>query len=130
MDKYQRYSKEWNQVVNVRSVKVKTFKEAAEVLGTSPTTVIRRFKKVANKQLVEGVRLPKVIAIDEYKGDTDAGTYQLIIANAETREPIDILSNRKKETIKNCLRQYGTSYFKPVVSRTWRGIAVSFVKLI
>lgn len=40
--------------------------------------VIRRFKKVTNKQLVEGVRLPKAIAIDEYKGDTNAfktGTY-------------------------------------------------------
>ncbi|MEB2301549.1 hypothetical protein LAV72_18250 [Lysinibacillus xylanilyticus] len=31
------------------------------------TTVIRRFKKVPNKQLVEGVRLPKAIAIDVYK---------------------------------------------------------------
>ncbi|MDD1505937.1 ISL3 family transposase, partial [Lysinibacillus sp. CNPSo 3705] len=107
VDKYQRYSKEWNQVVSIRAIKAKTFKEAAEVLGTSTTTVIRRFKKVANKQLVEGVRLPKAIAIDEYKGDTDAGTYQLIIANAETREPIDILPNRKKETIKNYLSQYG-----------------------
>ena len=107
VDKYQRYSKEWNQVVSIRAIKAKTFKEAAEVLGTSITTVIRRFKKVANKQLVEGVRLPKAIAIDEYKGDTDAGTYQLIIANAETREPIDILPNRKKETIKNYLSQYG-----------------------
>lgn len=107
VDKYQRYSKEWNQVVNVRAIKAKTFKEAAEVLGTSTTTVIRRFKKVAHKQLVEGVRLPKAIAIDEYKGDTDAGTYQLIIANAETHEPIDILPNRKKETIKNYLSQYG-----------------------
>ena len=65
-------SKEWNQVVSIRAIKVKTFKEAAEVLGTSSTTVIRRFKE---KQLVEGVSLPKAIAID-------------------------ILPNRKKETIK------------------------------
>lgn len=108
VDKYQRYSKEWNQIVSIRAIKAKTFKKAAEGLGISTMTVIRRFKKMANKQLVEGVaRLPKAIAIDEYKGDTDAGTYQLIIANAETREPIDILPNRKKETIKNYLSQYG-----------------------
>ena len=31
----------------------------------------------------------------------------LIIANAETHEPIDILPNRRKETIYNYLRQYG-----------------------
>ncbi|PAF11726.1 ISL3 family transposase, partial [Shouchella clausii] len=72
-------------------------------LGTSSSTVIRRFKEVAKDQITSGVRLPKVIAIDEYKGDTDAGTYQLIIANAETHEPIDILPNRRKDTIKDYL---------------------------
>ncbi|KKB33019.1 Mobile element protein [Bacillus thermotolerans] len=35
--------------------------------------------------------LPTVIAIDEYKGDTREGKYQLIIANGITKEPIDIL---------------------------------------
>lgn len=107
VDKYQRYSKEWNRVVRIRSVKAKTFKEAGEVLGTSSSTVIRRFKEVANNEMKTGVRLPKAIAIDEYKGDTDAGTYQLIIANAETHEPLDILPNRRKDTIKDYLYQYG-----------------------
>lgn len=107
VDKYQRYTKEWNQVARVRAVKAKTFKEAGEVLGTSSSTVIRRFKEVAKDQMVNGVRLPKAIAIDEYKGDTDAGTYQLIIANAETHEPLDILPNRRKDTIKDYLHQYG-----------------------
>ena len=87
IDRYQRFSKEWNQVVRMRSVKAKTFKEAAEVLGTSPTTVIRRFKQLA-KILPSGVQLPRAIAIDEYKADTDAGKYQLIIADAETHAPI------------------------------------------
>lgn len=108
VDKYQRYTKEWNQVMRVRAVRAKTFKEAGEVLGTSSSTVIRRFKEVAKAQVTNGVRLPKAIAIDEYKGDTDAGTYQLIIANAETHEPIDILPNRRKDTIKDYLYQYGS----------------------
>lgn len=107
VEKYQRYTKEWNQVVRIRAVKAKTFKEAAEVLGTSSSTVIRRFKDVAKAQLTSGVRLPKAIAIDEYKGDTDAGTYQLIIANAETHEPLDILPNRRKDTIKEYLYRHG-----------------------
>ncbi|WP_369922536.1 MULTISPECIES: ISL3 family transposase [unclassified Sporosarcina] len=107
VDKYQRYTKEWNQVAQVRSVKAKTFKEAAEVLGSSSSTIIRRFQSVAEAQMVEGVRLPKAIAIDEYKGDTDAGKFQLIIADAKTREPLDILPNRRKETIQDYLRQYG-----------------------
>lgn len=108
VERYQRYTKEWNQVTRIRSIKAKTFKEAGEVLGTSSSTVIRRFKETAKEKIAAGVRLPKAIAIDEYKGDTDAGTYQLIIANAETHEPIDILPNRRKDTIKDYLRQYGS----------------------
>ena len=46
-------------------------------------------------------------SIDEYKADTDEGKYQLIIANAETHEPLDILPNRRKETIHHYLSQYG-----------------------
>ena len=57
--------------------------------------------------MTEGVRLPTAIAIDEYKGDTDAGKFQLIIADAKTREPLDILPNRRKATIQDYLRQYG-----------------------
>ena len=34
-------------------------------------------------------------------------TYQLIIANADTHEPIDILPNRRKETIKHYLQENG-----------------------
>lgn len=103
MDKYQRFSKEWSQVVRIRFIKANTFKEAGEVLGSSNSTVIHRFKEAAKTELISGVSLPKAIAIDEYKGDTDAGTYQLFIANAETHEPIDILPNRRKETVKDYL---------------------------
>ena len=108
VDRYQRFSKEWNQVVQIRSVKAKTFKEAAEILGTSSTTVIRRFKQLV-KTLPSGVQLPRAIAIDEYKADTDAGKYQLIIADAETHAPIDILPNRRKETIKQYLQENGAN---------------------
>ena len=81
VDRYQRFSKEWNQVARIRSVKAKTFKEAADVLGTSPSTIIRRFKELI-KTMPNGVQLPEVIVID-------------------------ILPNRRKETIHHYLAQYG-----------------------
>lgn len=59
------------------------------------------------RTLPSGVQLPRAIAIDEYKADTDAGKYQLIIADAETHAPIDILPNRRKETIKQYLQENG-----------------------
>jgi transposase len=108
VDRYQRLSVELNQAVKIRSIKGKTFKETAEVYGTSPSTVVRRFDQLAKETVNEAAReLPKVIAIDEYKGDTKEGKYQLIIANGITKEPIDILPNRYKNTIKHYLRKYG-----------------------
>ena len=55
IERYQRFSKEGNQALCIRSIKAKTFKEAAEVTGTSITTVIRRFEQVAQKELSTGV---------------------------------------------------------------------------
>ncbi|WP_312755288.1 ISL3 family transposase [Rummeliibacillus suwonensis] len=107
IERYQRFSKEANQAMILQSVKAKTFKEAAITLGTSISTILRRFYKQTKVALPEGFRLPKAIAIDEYKADTDSGKYQLIIANAETHEPIDILPNRRLQTIKDYLQKYG-----------------------
>lgn len=105
--KYQRTSIEWNQAISILAIKGKTFKEIAEHYGTSITTIIRRFDRLAQSEIKPVNSLPKVISIDEYKGDTKEGKYQFIIADGLTKEPIDILPNRKKKTIKNYLRKYG-----------------------
>lgn len=105
--RYQRHSKEWNQALNVRVIKGKTFKETGEVFSTSSATVMRRFDRLAAEQLEEVTELPPVIAMDEYKGDTDEGKFQLIIADGVTKKPIDILPNRSLKTIKEYLRQRG-----------------------
>jgi transposase len=107
VERYQRYSIEANQAIILESVKSKTFKDAAIALSTSVSTVLRKFSKQAKVALPDGVHLPKVIAIDEYKADTDTGKYQLIIADAKTHEPIDILPNRRLQTIKRYLEKYG-----------------------
>lgn len=107
--KYQRHTIEWNQAIGIRAIKGKTFKDVAETYGTSPTTVIRRFDKIAATHLTEVDELPEVIAIDEYKGDTDGGKYQLIIADGVTKKPLDILPNRFSKTIEKYLREKGSN---------------------
>lgn len=107
VSRYQRTSIEWNQAISIRAIKGKTFKETSEIYGTSATTVVRRFDQIARGQIRKVESLPSVIAIDEYKGDTLEGKYQLIIANGITKEPIDILPNRYKNTIKEYLQKYG-----------------------
>ncbi|WP_046133074.1 ISL3 family transposase, partial [Bacillus thermotolerans] len=97
--RYQRTSIEWNQAISIKAIKGKTFKETAEIYGCSSSTIIRRFDQISRSEIRPVEELPTVIAIDEYKGDTREGKYQLIIANGITKEPIDILPNRYKRTI-------------------------------
>ncbi|MBM7692098.1 transposase [Peribacillus deserti] len=108
VQRYQRTSIEWNQAILIRAVKGKTFKETGENYGVSATTIVRRFDQLALSEIRPVEDLPSVIAIDEYKGDTREGKYQLIIADAVTRKPIDILPNRYKKTIKHYLQKHGS----------------------
>lgn len=108
VERYQRTSIEWNQAISIRSIKGKTFKETAENYGTSTTTVVRRFDQISQSEILPVAELPTIIAIDEYKGDTREGKYQLIVADGVTKEPIDILPNRYKRTIKQYLKKYGS----------------------
>ncbi len=107
VNKFQRFSKEWNQQVQIRSVKAKTFTEIAAQYQTSVSTIIRRFDAIVPSAMKGPAALPEVIAIDEFKGNTGKEKFQLIIADAQTREPIDILPNRRKDTIKDYLRKHG-----------------------
>lgn len=91
VERYQRHSITWNQAVRIQAIKGKTFKETAQQYGTSSSTVMRRFDRMADEEIKEVVKLPPVIAINEYKGDTDKGKYQLIIG-MERRESLMISS--------------------------------------
>jgi len=53
VERYQRFSKEWNQMAQVRAVKGKTFKETAIQYGTSVSTIIKRFDRVIPKSIKE-----------------------------------------------------------------------------
>jgi len=108
VERYQRTSIEWNQAIAIKAIKGKTFKETGENYGTSATTIVRRFDQIAKTEIRQVAELPAVIAIDEYKGDTKEGKYQLIIADGMTRKPIDILPNRYKNTIKHYLQKHGS----------------------
>lgn len=53
VDCYQRFSRKWNQMVSVLSVKGKIFKKVAKLLGTTSPTVMRRFNQLANKTFMK-----------------------------------------------------------------------------
>lgn len=74
---------------------------------------------MAVRELKDTEELPTVISMDEYKGDTDAGKYQLIIADGDSREPLDILPNRRKKTIVDYLCKYGRNVGIVVMDMNW-----------
>ena len=100
VSRYKRGSIEWISAFSIHAIKSRSFKETSEIFGASHTTVIRRFDELSKTEIKQVTELPKVIAIDEYKGDTKAGKYQLIIADGDTRKPIDILPNRRKKQLR------------------------------
>ncbi len=70
----------------------------------------RCFDQIAKEAIHPVTELPKVIAIDEYKGDTKEGKYQLIIANGikENQLPFFQIGIKKllNGTFKNMERKY------------------------
>ncbi|MBY7142164.1 ISL3 family transposase [Virgibacillus sp. NKC19-3] len=107
VERYQRQSMEMKQAVAMELIHGKSFRDVAHRFDTSPTTVIRRFDYITAPLLDETQTLPDVIAIDEYKGDAGGETYQTIIADPVNRKPLEILADRRKETVKNYLRKHG-----------------------
>lgn len=107
VERYQRHTAEWNQALGLRTIQGKNFKDTATQFHTSPSTAMRRFDRLAAPMIHEVKELPRVIAIDEYKGDTDQGKYQVLIADGRTGEPLDILPDRTAATVKPYLREKG-----------------------
>ncbi len=50
--------------------------------------------------------LPEVISIDEFKGTTDKGKYQCIIADPVNRKVLDILEDREMVKVKDYLKSF------------------------
>ena len=105
VERYQRHTKEWNQALGLRVIQGMNFKDTAAQFRTSQTTAMRRFDEVSAPMLKKLDKLPEVIAIDEYKGDTKAGKYQVIIGDGYTGEPLDILPDRSVKTVKQYLQE-------------------------
>lgn len=55
--------------------------------------MVSSFEQLAKSEITESTELAIVIGIDEYKGDTRGGKYQLIMPMV-LKNPIDNLHNR------------------------------------
>jgi len=79
-----------------------TYKDCSKELNISSTTTMRLFKNSTNYK--EQSEFPKVIHIDEFKGNSSKEKYQLAIVNGETGKIFDVLINRKQRDLKEYLQ--------------------------
>ncbi len=94
-----------NKVIPFIKEKVRfmTFKNCSQELSLSSTTTMRIFKK--NTHYSEPTEFPKILHIDEFKGNSNKEKYQLAIINGETKKVFDILENRKQKTLLEYLKK-------------------------
>ncbi|WP_147212811.1 ISL3 family transposase [Oceanobacillus sojae] len=91
---------------------ISSFRTAALVTGVTESRVLRWFDQ---KELTSRKVLPRVIAIDEFKGDADGKRFQLNVVDVENRRIIDILPDRKVETMEEYLKSCDTGKVEIVV---------------
>lgn len=67
--------------------------------------------------------LPKVLSIDEFKGDTSFGKYQCIVTNPKDKKTLDILPTRNEASLRSYFRRFSLIQRKQVthiVIDMWR----------
>jgi len=81
---------------------VVSVKHLARLANVSPTTAARIFDhiKYSNKTL------PRVLSIDEFRGNADGEKFQCILTDPENRKVLDILPNRKSEDLYRYFSQF------------------------
>lgn len=108
-----------------------SFTSVAGELNLSVSTIIRVFDFLA---ISRPKKLPRVFAIDEFKGNTGKEKYQAIITDPASKRVLDILPCRSQAELITYLKQWNTKERKRVkyfVSDMWQpysDIASAFFK--
>ena len=82
--------------------KCRSIKDIAEDNNMSPPTAARIINAIEYKT----GKLPEVLAIDEFRGNAEGERFQCILADPKNRRVIDILPDRKHETIRSYLGKF------------------------
>ena len=93
---YQRRSQQMQLLILKECGERQTFTAIAARYRVSVPTVIRYFDRL---QYAKPTRLPRLLSLDEFKGNAQGQKYQTIITNPVTRKILDILPNRNTQDI-------------------------------
>ena len=111
-----RYQRMTNRAITElldRLSNVHSYTSVGKEFGVSPNTVIRFFENV---QYPKPTKLPKVIGIDEFKGNSGGEKFNGILTDIAQKRVIDILKTRKSCDLYTYFRNYDRSEVKYFVS--------------
>ncbi len=100
---YQHKSSRLNLWVVQELMKVQSLKEIANYLHLSTPTISRILDSISPHPPSS---LPKVIALDEFKGDASTGKYQCIFTDPDSRRTLDILPVRNEARLRDYFRRF------------------------
>lgn len=99
---------------------VHSYTDTAKAYDVSPSTVIRYFRKI---QYTKPLKLPEVIGIDEFKGNTGGEKFHAILTDIKDRKVIDILKTRKEVDLCQYFKEYDRKNVKYFVSDMYKPYA-------
>lgn len=102
LPRYHRMTSRLSAYIIERLRNTRTFTEVAKEVGKSVSTVTRVFDLVSYSK----PKLPAVLAIDEFKGNTGQEKYQVILTDPVNHKVLDILPKRTKYELTDYFKKY------------------------
>jgi transposase len=102
LPKYHRLTNRLSAYVINSLREVGSIKNVAKAANISPTTAARIFDHVG----YSNSHLPKVISLDEFRGNAGGEKFQCILTDPEHKKVLDILPNRKSEDLTGYFLKY------------------------
>ena len=130
VNKYSRKSTRLTEFVVDQLRKLSSCSDIANMCGISPGYISRLFPYLA----VTPSHLPKVLCIDEFKGNTGHYKYQVALIDSETHEVVDILECRHKHFLCDYFKKFPKSeldnvkYFVTDLWETYKDIAFTYFR--
>lgn len=113
LPKYQRRTQRTTLNILNELSDVKSYNSVAKNYDLSKSTVIRIFDNISYPKPKE---LPRVLGIDEFKGNTGKSKYNAILTDLEHGKVIDILRTRNKVDLITYFKEYDRSKVEYLVS--------------
>lgn len=125
--KYQRCTRRVTMDIMEKLHHRRSMKDIAQDTGASVSAVARCLSLL---NVRKPAKLPRVLGIDEFKGDANGERFQCILTSPETRQILDILPSRTVSTLQSYLiafpNRHEVEYVVMDMNRGFRDIARAF----